>query len=950
MNNRVGEAYALITAGRALRKLGDLEGARKTQETALSIAREMGGQDCEAQALNDLGATLVELAHGGPRRTARLRRRAVLVRIAAGVVVDHTRWGVNDGEPIGSAGGGAVGHTGRTAPPEPGGAQTVDELAARLRALHSWAGVSYREIHRRLAASRRRRGIAEIPVYNTVYRCLQPGRSRLDAELVVDIAAALLQDEALVAAWRQAHQVVAGRAADAAIVSVTDSIPADQGTFTGRSAEVAGLLAACDAGTTQFVLGGMAGVGKTQLARYVANRLIEAGHGNELQLSVDLRGFDPDRPPADPAAVLDGFLRRLGVPGSQVHALDLAGRARRFRQLMADRKAIVLLDNAATEDQVLPLLAQSPTCVTVVTSRYQLGGLPDVKCLALDVFTPAESLDLLRGIAGEEAIDADRQTAARIARLVGHLPLALAVVAGRITDSPGWCLGDHLERLTEHRERLRLEDSVEPALALSYEALPPERRRLLRLLALHPGRDLDSYAAAAVSGQRREQVVRVLADLVRASLLQPAAAGRFVLHDLVRVFACDRSRDEDRATVRRDALSRLFDHYRWAAAQAAAGYAPHEGSVRALVEDPGTECPQLGSRDLARAWLDAERSNLIAVVRAAAELGSSRPVTDISTVIHYYLDTSGYYREAEVLHECAVAAATDDASRSRAHNNLGCVYWRLGRYADGRDCYQRALDLTRKTGNRIGTGKAVGNVALGHFRLGRYLDAIDCFEQALTIFHEENDERMSSASTVRGGLGWSLLRVGRTAEALERFDESLRIARLLGDSTFEEAYALANVGNAHARLGGRELATEYGEAALALSRKLAFRSGEVDALNLLGRVRLTGGEPRVAVRLQQEALDLTIDIGSRAMTVEIRNDLGASLMAADRLDQALEEHQLALVVAQTLEDRYEIARACHGLSEVLGRQGADGAAYRERAVALFVDLGTPEAAEIHATY
>jgi tetratricopeptide (TPR) repeat protein len=211
----------------------------------------------------------------------------------------------------------------------------------------------------------------------------------------------------------------------------------------------------------------------------------------------------------------------------------------------------------------------------------------------------------------------------------------------------------------------------------------------------------------------------------------------------------------------------------------------------------------------------------------------------------------------------------------------------------------------------------------------------------LTIFHEENDERMSSASTTRGGLGWSLLRVGRAAEALERFEESLRIARLLGDNTFEEAYALANVGNAHARLGCQQLATEYGEAALALSRKLGFCTGEADALNLLGRVHLTGGDPQLAVALRQEAVDLTIEIGSRAMTVELRNDLGAALMAADRLDEALEEHRLALVVAQTLEDRYEIARACHGLAEVLGRQGGDAAAYRERAMALFVDLGNP---------
>lgn len=842
-----------------------------------------------------------------------------------------------------------MGLTGRAAPPEPGGARTADELGARLRALRGWAGVSYHEIHRRVIASRRRRGISELPAYNTVYRCLQPNRSRLDVELVVDIASALLDDESHAASWRQAHQVVAGRAADAGIVTVMDSIPVDQNTFTGRANEVERLLAARRAGTTQFVIGGMAGVGKTQLARYLAHRLLEAGRRTALQLSVDLRGFDPDRPPADPAAVLEGFLRRLGVPGSQLHCLDLAGRVRRFRQEMAERQAIVLLDNAASEDQVQPLLASTPDCITLVTSRYQLGGLPRVKSLTLDVFSPEESLDLLRGITGRDAIAAEPATALRIAELVGHLPLALAVVAGRITDSPGWSLKDHLERLTGHRERLRLEDSVEPALALSYEALPPERRRLLRLLALHPGRDLDAYAAAAVSGQSREAVLRDLAELVRASLVQTGSPGRYVLHDLVRVFASDRSRDEDRGPARRDALTRLFDHYRWATSQAGYGYAPQQRNQLRL-EDPGLECPPVSTREEAKAWFDAERANLVAVVRAATSQGRPGPVTDISTLAHYYLDATGYFREAEVMHESALACAVDDTALSRAHNNLGCIYWRLGRYADGRDCYQNALVLTRKIGNRLGTGKCLGNVALGHFRLGRYQDAIDCFRQALAIFEQEKQELMSSASTTRGGLGWGLLRLGRTPEALSEFERSLQIARRLGDNTFEEAYALANVGMAYERLGRPDQAAEYGEAALALSRKLEFRTEESDILNLLGRLRLAAGDPGAAVKLQQEALDLAIDIGGRAITVEVRNDLGVSLRVDGRLSGAQVEHRLALAAAEPLEDQYEIARACRGLSEVLVLQGAEGEArsYRERASALFVDLGTPEAAEIHA--
>jgi tetratricopeptide (TPR) repeat protein len=807
-----------------------------------------------------------------------------------------------------------VRRTGASAPPAPDGVRTADELVARLRELHSWAGVSYHEIHRRVTASRRRRRVTELPAYNTVYRCLQPGRSRLDVELVVDIAAALLNDESHVASWRQAHQVVVGRAAEAGIVTVADSIPLDQDAFVGRSQEVEDLLKAYRAGTTRFVIGGMAGAGKTRLARHLAHRLLAYGQGTDLQLSVDLRGFDPDRPPADPAAVLEGFLRRLGVPGSQVLCLDLAGRVRRFQQLAAERKAIVLLDNAASEDQVAPLLAPGPDCITLVTSRYQLGGSPDIKSLALKVFSPEESLELLAETVGQETIATDRATALRIAELVGHLPLALAVVAARLTDLPGWTLVDHLERLTEHRERLRLEDQVGPALALSYEALPPERRRLLRLLALHPGRDFDSYAVAAAADQPRAVVERELAELVQSSLVQLGAPGRYGLHDLVRVFASDRSRDEDQGAARRDALARLFDYYRWTAGRAAVGYAPHEGGRLKIVDDPGYEIPPVETRDEARAWLDTERTTLITVACGAAEIGRPLPVTDLSRSIHYYLDTSGYFREAQVLHESAVAVADEDITRSRAENNLGCVYWRQGRYAEGRACYERALVLTRKLGNREGVARCLGNVALGHFRLGHYEQAIDCFEQALAIFEEEGALHITSVCTNRGGLGWALLRLDRIEEALVEFKRSLQTARRLGDNTFEEAYALVNLGIAYERMGLLKEATDYGEAALVLSHKLDFRTNIPDCTNLLGKVKLAT-DPAAAVQLQQEALDLTVETGNRALMVEIRNDLGVSLRRAGRIQEALEQHQLALVDAESLADPYEIARARRGLAD-----------------------------------
>jgi tetratricopeptide (TPR) repeat protein len=856
--------------------------------------------------------------------------------------LDHSASRFPDPDSGGAEDGGSMGRTGATAPPEPHGVRTADELVLRLRALHSWAGISYHEIHRRVVASRRRRGVSELPAYNTVYRCLRPGRSRLDVELVVDIAAALLDDESHVAGWRQAHQVVAGRAADAGIVTVAGSIPDDPEGFVGREAEVADVLAAHGGGATTVVIDGMAGVGKTQLARHLARRLLAAGHGTEIQLAVDLRGFDPERPPADPGAVLEGFLRRLGLPGSQVLALDLAGRVRRYRQLVAERNVLVVLDNAASEDQLRPLLA--PGCLTLVTSRYKLDAGPDAHALTIGVFSRAESLQLLRRTAGPAAITADEATATRIAELVGHLPLALAVVAGRINDLSGWSLTDHLERLLEHRDRLRLEDSVGPALALSYEALPPERRRLLRVLALHPGRDFDEYAAAAAAGVPRAEVARELGQLVRASLVQTGAPGRYGLHDLVRVFALDRSRDEDPGSVRRTTLSRIVGFYAAGVHRAGGTQAPHEAARWDFGHLTDAELPPLRERPEARAWLDAERANLVGVTRSAADAGMAEPVTVISTTAHYYLDTSGYFAEAEVIHRLAVATATDDRTRSLAHNKLGCVHWRLGRYAEGRECYQQALDLTRRIGNRAGTGMCLGNVALGHFRLGRYRDSIDCYREALALL-DADEVLSSSSSTHRGGLGWGLLRLGLVDQAMAEFETGLTIARRLGENTCEEAYALLNLGSVHECLGALDQAWAYGENALALSRKLEFRSNESDGFNLLGRIRLGQGDAEAAVRLHTQALDLVLEIGHRALTVEIRNDLGTAAARAGRLDEATAAHNRAMTDAETMGDRYELARAWRGLGDVHALRGdADAARARhEQALALFAELGTPEA-------
>ena len=838
-------------------------------------------------------------------------------------------------------------------PPAPGGARTTDELSARLRQLRSWSGLAYREIHRRVVRNRQQRGIPELPAYNTIYRCLSPGRSRLDVELVVDIARAVLGDEAQAAEWRQAHQVVAGVTGDAAVVQVADAIQPDTGGLVGRTDQLDAVLAAeaGDGACGPVLIDGMPGVGKTTLALHLAGHLIAQrtaeGDGEPVQLSVNLRGYDPDRPPVEPSAVLEQFLRLVGVPGSRIHSLDLAARSATFRELVADRQVVVLLDNAASDEQIRPLLVDAPGCLTLVTSRRRLSGPEDAVRLHLDVLKPDESVELLTRAVGVVA-DQEAATVSAIAELAGHLPLALSVLVGRIRASPGWTLADHLDRMSEHRNRLRLDDGVAVALALSYEALSPPGQELLRLLAQTPCEDLDLTAVAALIGTSRAEAALRLAELQQTNLVLEYVEGRFALHDLVRVLAGDRGRDQDPAAARLAALDRLLGHYRFTVDRAGRLYAPADPTRWVRVADPGSPPVELVNRDAACEWLETERSNLLVIAAHAANHDRLAAAANLAVMLHFYLVTSGYFDDAEALAKISIRGAADDAERGRAYNNLGGISWRLGRYADGRACYQRALELTRLSGNLTGQAGALSNVALGHFRLGDYAAAIDCNEQALALFDALGNR--SGVSSALAGLGWAMLRLGRTDEALARFERELAELRQHGPDTFEEAYAMANLGAAYRARCEYAAARHWYLRSLALCRRLSFPSGEADAINGLGRLNLAAGRIDWALAWHREALALAERIGLRAFTIEVRNDYGIAFFAAGRLGEALAQHRAALLDAEALDERYELARACVGLAAIHATDATGELAVelRRRALAVFTTLGCPEAEVVRA--
>jgi NB-ARC domain len=379
-----------------------------------------------------------------------------------------------------------------------------------------------------------------------------------------------------VAQWRQALRVVGGEIQAAAQVRVRDTLPDNVAGFTGRTSEVdrlrrilrpgsVGRDASGDASVVA-VIEGMAGVGKTELAAYVG-RLINRETPFERVLFVNLRGFHPAQPPADPAAVLDGFLRVLGMPDGRI-LHDLDARVRLYRDRLADTRALVVLDDAASADQVRPLLPIGPGCLTLITSRRGLSGLHPAVHVAVhvvvDVLTSTEATAFLGRAAPGVPTGDDPDALARIARRCAYLPLALALVAGHMRAKPDWTITDHADRLDErHRDR-RLDSTVELALGLSYQRLPADRRRLLRLFALCPAQEVDAYATAALVGADLPTSQDHLNVLCRDHLLQQATPGRYSSHDLVRVRRRpgQRRRQSVRPPCRVDPTVRLLPGHR----------------------------------------------------------------------------------------------------------------------------------------------------------------------------------------------------------------------------------------------------------------------------------------------------------------------------------------------------------------------------------------------------
>jgi DNA-binding SARP family transcriptional activator len=740
---------------------------------------------------------------------------------------------------------------------------------------------------------------------------------------------------------------------------VPRELPGPVPQFVGRAAELADLTGMLDRVSAQrprtlviSAIAGMAGVGKTALAMQWAHQV--ADRFPDGQLHVNLRGYDPGQP-MSAADVLAGFLRSLGVAEQDIPA-ETGERAARYRSLLAGRRMLIVIDNAGDVEQVRPLLPGSPSCVAVVTSRDALAGLvarDGAHRLDLGLLPPAEAVGLLRALIGER-VDAEPEAAVTLARYCARLPLALRVAAERAAASPGLSLADVTSELADQQERLDLLDAagdrltaVRAVFSWSVRHLDGEAARAFRLLGLHPGADFDAYAAAALTDTTLRQARWLLDRLARAHLIQPAGTGRYGMHGLLRAYAADQAADQDSEQERGAALTRLFDNYLATAAVAAGTLFPADPDQPALPQPAGPLAP-VTSPAAALAWLDAQRSALVAVAAYAADHRWPGHAIGLAATIFRYLDV-GHFSDAAAMHSHARRAAVqagDRAAEAAALTMLGAVDAAQGHLRQATSHLEQALALCREDSDRIGEARALGNLGMAEYCQGRYQQSAGCHREALVIYLEVGDH--AGEARELHCLGVVDLRRGRYEQAAGHLRRSLALFRDTGLRS-GEALVLGNLGELELRQGRYVQAAGHLRRSLGLGREIGSRLCQARALACLGISELRQGRRRQAIGHLRQSLALHSQAGNCSGQAEALNGLGEAFLAASQVGQASAGHAAALALAIQCGDKHEQARAHNGLASARQATGDSGQARSHRqALAYSTEPGTPEDKQIRA--
>lgn len=648
-------------------------------------------------------------------------------------------------------------------------------------------------------------------------------------------------------------------------------LPPDVRHFIGRADQLAELNALVAEPSAVALVSGTAGVGKTALVVHWAHQVRD--QFADGMLYVDLRGFDPEQP-LEPGQVLGTFLRGLGVAGDAIPS-ELAERTALFRARLDRRKVLIFLDNAASEEQVRPLLPNSPHSFVVVTSRNTLPGLiarDGAHLVPVPSLPVAEAVSLLQRLIGERRVGEDQEGAAALVERCARLPLAIRIGADLATTRRRSGLTELAWEL--HRYHLDLfsaggdeRTAIRTVFSWSYLHLRADRARAFRLLGLHPGHDLDVYTCAALLDVDVAEARLRTDDLVRANLLEEAGDGRYRMHDLLRAYAREQAeRDESD-----EAMRRLFDHYLGTSATAVELIIPDDPYSRPRIAVPGIVYP-LANAEEAMAWLDAERRNLLTLAEVAANEDSPACAIQMSALLCRYLHDRAHYADAMALHTLALKVA-------RNVENTLLEGWELAR---------------------------IGDV---HKRLGHFEEAKDHLENALAVAREFGEPGLEARSLRH--LGEVCLRLGQPEQALALLRAALPLTRMHADRHLE-AHVLSNLGLTHDELGSRDEGRLCHEAAFQLSQQLRDDNLRGHVLNNLGSHHQRGDADR-AESYHRRALAVARTAGNPGLEAEALLRLGTALRQQGRAGEARASLVSALTIAAAIGDSAVTTRATREL-------------------------------------
>lgn len=672
-------------------------------------------------------------------------------------------------------------------------------------------------------------------------------------------------------------------------------LPASNADFTGRDSqinEIKQILFDAEGPATAayavriVAISGRGGVGKSSLAIRVAHEISDAFPDG--QLYGDLRNPDGEAPTAE---LLARFLHALGVSGRGMPE-GMRERAELYRSLLANKRVLVVLDDAASEEQVLPLLPGSPTCAVITTSRIRLSGLSGAFWVDVDVFDTDRSMELLAKIVGDDRVRTEQGAAIELVELCGGLPLALRIAGARLASRPHWQIGGLVQRLKD--EARTLDEFTYRGVGLrfnidlTYRSLSPQAKRLFRLFALVRAPDLPEWTAAALLDTSLNEAVEILESLVDVRLLDiveyPGKRIRYRFHHLIRIYALEQLIKTETRAERDQALARALGG--WLALTEEAHRQVYGGDYTIL---HGTalrwrlpERENFFPTDGPMEWWDAERSALVAAVRQAAEAGLDELCWDLALTSVTLFEAKGYFddwHEAAQLGLRVTESAGNRAGQAAMLYSLGTLYMFQKRLDTAEQCLTSALKTFETDGNVHGSALVLRNIALVDHMVGNFNAMLTKYTHALELMRAVGD-RMGEAQILRSIASFRIDR-GETDLAREMLDTALAICRdvqcLRGEAQVLDRFAYLYLSTGHIELAGEQL-----NRVLGMVGKIGDRIGEAYALYGLGVIRHRLGQLDSAKAILVQALWFAKRVGERLIEGQALCALGEISLARGR--------------------------------------------------------------------